>query len=399
MVADKGMRGCHFGYSVCYSDGAFTVCRLRHHFSHCHSIAPKFPRNQTVNLPICAVGFATIPIVLTLHNPRTPLREGLYAIDWIGSVAVVGGTVLFLLGLELGGVTYPWASPTVLGLVLSGILLLSLACFHFARPDLTRTPYPLVPIALFADRHNCAAYAVAFIHGFVLISASYFLPLYFQAVLGATPLQSGLYLLPYALSLSTTSAMAGWAIQKTGSYLWLIISVMALTVLGFGLLVDLGPAPAPASAPTTTSSLTAKAVIYQLLAGAGIGPNSQATLIAIQTAISAEDIGAATSTFVFARQLATAISIVVGGAVFSGEMQRQSASLAAELSPEVAEMLAAHYATANAERIARVAGREGWVARQAYDLGLRNMRVVYAAFAGAGLVLSVFIRHRRLADE
>lgn len=305
---------------------------------------------------------------------------------------MVSGTVLFLLGLELGGVTYPWASPTVLGLMLSGILLLSLACFHFTRPNLTRTLYPLVPIALFADRPNCAAYAVAFIHGFVLISASYFLPLYFQAVLGATPLQSGLYLLPYALSLSTTSAVAGWAIQKTGSYLWLIISAMALTVLGFGLLIDLGPAP------TTTSSLIAKAVIYQLLAGAGIGPNSQATLIAIQTAISAEDTGAATSTFVFARQLATAISIVVGGAVFSAEMQRQSASLAAELSPEVAEMLAAHYAAANAERIARVAGREGWVARQAYDLGLRSMRVVYAAFAGAGLVLSVFIRHRRLAE-
>jgi len=334
-------------------------------------------------------------MVLTLHNPRTPLREGLYAIDWIGSVAVVSGTVLFLLGLELGGVTYLWASPTVLGLMLSGILLLSLACFHLARPDLTRTSYPLVPIALFADRHNCAAYGVAFIHGFILISASYFLPLYFQAVLGATPLQSGLYLLPYALSLSTTSAMAGWAMQKTGSYLWLIISAMALTVLGFGLLVDLGPVPTTSS----SSLVAAKAVIYQLVAGAGIGPNSQATLIAIQTAISAEHTGAATSAFVFARQLATAISIVVGGAVFSGEIQRQSASLAAELSPEVAEMLAAHHATANAERIARLAGREGWVARQAYHVGLRSMRVVYAAFAGAGLVLSVFIRHRRLADE
>jgi len=323
-------------------------------------------------------------MVLKLHNPQTPLWEGLFAIDWIGSATVVSGTVLLLLGLELGGVTYPWDAPIVLGFVLSGTFLLGLGGVYlscFAR-------YPLIPFGLFASRSNCAAFAVAFVHGFVLISASYWLPLYFQAVLGATPLQSGIYLLPYALSLSLTSAMAGWAIHRTGSYLWLIVGAMALTVLGFGLLVDLGP-----------ERNLAKAVLYQLVAGAGIGPNSQATLIAIQTTVSPQDMAAATSTFMFLRQMATAISIVVGGAVFNNEMQRQSQAIAAAFGPDLGDMISGHHAASNAARVAQLTGEQGDAAREAYSTGLQRMRIVYAACAGAGLLLSLLIRHRRLSKE
>ncbi|KAK0723356.1 major facilitator superfamily-domain-containing protein, partial [Lasiosphaeria miniovina] len=344
-----------------------------------------------INLPICAIGFIAIPLALKLDNHRTPLRQGLLAIDWIGSSTVVGGTIVLLLGLELGSVTGRWNSPIVLGLVLSGVSLLGLACVHFSLPRLTRTRYPLIPLSLFANRSNCAAFGVAFMHGFVLISASYWLPLYFQAVLGATAFQSGVYLLPYALSLSLTSAAAGWAIRKTGSYLWLVISAMAVTVLGFGLLVDLSLEP----------TIPIKAILYQLVAGAGIGPNSQATLIAIQTAIPPQETAAATSMFIFTRQMATAISIVIGGAVFSSEMQRQSEAIAAAFGPgsDLADMLSGRHAAANAGRVAQLVGDEGDVAREAYSIALRHMRIVYAACAGAGLLLSVFIRHRRLSEE
>jgi hypothetical protein len=52
----------------------------------------------------------------------------------------------------------------------------------------------------------------------VFIAGSYYLPLYFQAVVGASPLLSGVYILPFAISLSIVGVFTGIFIKKTGKY-------------------------------------------------------------------------------------------------------------------------------------------------------------------------------------
>ncbi|KAK0701273.1 major facilitator superfamily domain-containing protein [Lasiosphaeris hirsuta] len=286
-----------------------------------------------INLPTCGLGLVVLPVVLDLHNPRTPIRDGLKAIDWVGSTATIG----------FSG-AYMWRFAT----------------------------HPLIPLHLLASRSNCAALATAFFHGFVLISASYWLPLYLQAVAGASPLQSGVYLLPYALSLSLTSAVGGWLMKKTGRYVPMIVGAMVITVLGFGLL---------------------------LIAGAGIGPNSQAPLIALQTTVEPQDMASVTSMFAFMRQMATAISIMVGGIVFSDEMQKQYQAISAQGSPDLVNALSSGRAVASVSWIADLPADEANVARQAYHICLRQMRVVYTVFAGAGLVSSLFISHLKLSRD
>ena len=59
---------------------------------------------------------------LRLQTPKTPLRAGLLAIDWYGTAAIVGSVVMFLLGLQFGGTTYPWKSATVLCLIIFGLV-------------------------------------------------------------------------------------------------------------------------------------------------------------------------------------------------------------------------------------------------------------------------------------
>ncbi|KAK0627935.1 major facilitator superfamily domain-containing protein [Immersiella caudata] len=337
-----------------------------------------------INLPICGVGMVAIHCVLHLHNPRTPVRQGLAAIDWVGSSAIISGTLLLLLGLEFGSALFTWNTPTVVCLLVFGLTTLGMAgayLRHFAR-------HPVIPLHLFGNRSNCGALATAFIHGFVLISASYWLPLYFQSVLGVDALQSGVYLLPYSLSLSITSAIAGWAMKKTGHYLAIIIGAMAVTVLGFGLLVDLG-----------SDGDLIKIIAYQIVAGAGVGPNSQATLVALQTTIEPRDMAAVTCTFAFTRQLATAISISVGGAVFGVEMQRQQTDIAAVFGPGLADMLSGRNAATNAHWVASLSGEQGVAARGAYQLALQRMRIVFAAVAGVGLVSSLFIRNMELSQN
>ena len=223
-----------------------------------------------INLPFDGLAFIIILLALDLHTPKTPLLEGLKAVDWLGSLTMVAGTIMVLLGLEFGGVTFPWNSATVICLIVFGVL--TIALFFFVEQRLA--PYPLMPLDLFFKRSNMAALGVCFFHAFVFISGSYFLPLYFQAVLGATPILSGVYLLPTALSLSFFSAFTGVFIRKTGQYLPCIWFGLTFMLAGFGSFIDLGP-----------HSSWAKIIIFQIIAGIGVGPNFQSPLIALQSLV------------------------------------------------------------------------------------------------------------------
>ncbi|KAK0630238.1 major facilitator superfamily domain-containing protein [Bombardia bombarda] len=337
-----------------------------------------------VNLPISGVGMAILAFVLKLHNPRTPMRQGLAAVDWLGSLTIVGATLMVLLGLELGGVSRPWNSPTVICLLVFGVLTVGL----FVVIEWKVAKYPVIPMRLFKNRSNLAALGVNAFHGIVFISGSYYLPLYFQAVLGASPLMSGVYVLPYALSLSFTSAATGVLIKKTGKYLPCIIFGTTVMTLGFGLFIDLEP-----------RANWTKIILFQLVAGLGVGPNFQAPLIALQTTVAPRDIASATGTNSFIRQLATSISVVIGGVVFQNGMEKQNPRLVAELGPEVANLLSGGNAASNVGIVASLPGTQGDIARAAYFESLRTMYIMYVAFAAAGMITSFFISSNKLSKD
>lgn len=337
-----------------------------------------------INLPVAGVGILILFFILKLHNPRTPVKQGLAAIDWSGSILIIGGVLMLLIGLEFGGVTFPWSSATVICLIIFGAFTIGLFILNEAKV----AKYPIIPLYLFKTRNAVACYTFAFCHAFVFMSGSYWLPLYFQSVVQANSLMSGVYLLPYVLSLSFVSGGIGWYIKTTGLYKIPIMVGMAITVLGFGLFVDLG------------SDLNwAKIVCYQIVAGIGVGPNFQSALIAIQTNVEPRDIGSATSSFSFIRQMGTAISVVVGGVIFNNEMQKQAGVLERELGPELAGKLSGHAAAANTQLVGELEGRDGEVARNAYWNALRTMFIVYTAFAALGLFVSFFIKQNQLSKS
>lgn len=337
-----------------------------------------------VNLPISGIGFAILAFVLKLHNPRTPMRQGLMAVDWLGSLTIIGATLMMLLGLELGGVTHPWGSPTVICLILFGVLV----AFAFVYVEWKVAAYPIIPMHLFGVRSNLASLGVAASHGFVFISGSYYLPLYFQAVLGATPLMSGVYILPFVVTLSLVSAGVGVLIKKTGKYLPPIIAGMVLMTLGFGLFINLDTYP---NWP--------KLILYQIIAGIGVGPNFQSPLIALQTMVEPRDMASATATYGFIRQLFTAISIVIGGVVFQNGMQSQYPHLLAELGPDTADLLSGKNAASSVGLVDKLPEADRVVAQQAYANSLRTMYIMYTIFAAVGLVIALFVGSRTLTKQ
>lgn len=102
-------------------------------------------------------------IFLDVHNPRTSMIDGVKAIDWFGSLSILGLTLMLLLGLQFGGATFPWKSPQVICLVIFGALMSGF--FIFSEKHLAR--YPLMPLALFNDRSNVASLLLCFGHGIV----------------------------------------------------------------------------------------------------------------------------------------------------------------------------------------------------------------------------------------
>ncbi|KAJ2899204.1 hypothetical protein MKZ38_003347 [Zalerion maritima] len=335
-----------------------------------------------VNLPIAGVSIIILILVLKLHNPRTPMREGLAAIDWLGSATIIGGTLMFLLGLEFGGVTFSWSSATVICLIVFGVLTMGL----FVLNEWKFAEFPVIPLRLFKERSNVAALAVCACHGYVFMSASYYLPLYFQAVLGASALMSGVYLLPYAISLAAFSSVAGISIKKTGMYLPFIIGGLTIMALGFGLFIDL---------PTT--AYWPKIILYQLVAGMGVGPNFQSPLIALQNHIEPRDMASGTAMYAFTRQLFTSISVVIGSVVFQNEMQKKYLYLLSELGQDLADKMSGAEAAANVDVVGSLTGEQGQIAKKAYADSLKSMFIMYAAFAGLALVLGFGVKGKRLS--
>jgi MFS family permease len=340
--------------------------------------------NPCYVVPITGTVFILLFIFLHLDNPKTPVWDGLKAVDWAGSLAVVGATLMILLGLEFGGVTYPWSSATVICLIIFGVLtalLFLLNEWKFAR-------YPVMPLRIFKHRSSIAALGVCFCHGFIFISGSYYLPLYFQAVLGATPLLSGVYLLPYALSFSFTSTFAGVLIKRTGKYLPALWFGFIVTTLGWGLFIDLPFDPS-----------WAKIILYQIVAGLGVGPNFLAPVLALQAIVKPSDIATATATLFFTRNLSTTISVVIGGVVFQNEMQKRYPSLVADLGVDIANALSGGSAGSSVGIVAQLPDAQREIARMAFFQSLRVMWIMYVAFAGLGVCVSALVGSQKLSED
>ncbi|CAK43499.1 uncharacterized protein An01g01240, partial [Aspergillus niger] len=165
------------------------------------------------------------------------------------------------------------------------------------------------------------------------------------------------------------------------------ISGMLLTTLGYGLFIDL---------PSTKS--WPRIILFQIVAGLGIGPNFQATLIALQANTTPAELSRGTGTFSFVRQLAAAISVVVGSVLYARAVSGQRGALAAVLGETVAQEIVEASTAAAAIVETLPVGEDRTVVFHALTAALRWVWVFYTAVAGVGFLLSLCLRDLRLGD-
>ncbi|KAF2194448.1 putative MFS transporter [Zopfia rhizophila CBS 207.26] len=336
-----------------------------------------------INLPVSGTTFLLL-MPLDVHDPKTGVIEGIKAIDWFGSLSLLGLMVMLLLGLNFGGVTFPWDSATVICLIIFGALMS--VFFVFSEKQLAR--HPLMPLRLFRRKSNIATLVVGFIHDFVGFATEYYLPLYFQSVKGASPLHSGLLILPITLTQALVGMATSVIVHQTGRYLEPIWIGVVLLTIGNGLYINLD-----------TASSIGEIIGFEIVAAFGAGLLFQPPLIALQALVSPEDTATATATLGFIRNLATSLSIVIGSVVFQNGMDLRAPNLVATgLSANLTQILSGHAAAANVMVIETITDPAQRLAvKDAFAGSLRNMWILCTCTSACAIVASRFIVKQMLS--
>ena len=104
-----------------------------------------------------------LPPSLNNRGQGTPLATGLKAIDWFGCLAILGSTVMFIIGLDFGGVSFPWTSPKGICVIVFGLFMVGL----FFASEAKLVKYPVMPLEIFQRGLSVAALLVCFCHGLI----------------------------------------------------------------------------------------------------------------------------------------------------------------------------------------------------------------------------------------
>ena len=121
-----------------------------------------------INLPCCFTAFVILFLLLNDAPTQAMPSATKQTMDWFGSASIMGMTILILLSLDFGGVVFPWDSPNVLALLVSGIVLLAVFMWWEAKGASS----PLIPVRLLNSTAKLGPLLVCFTHGFVGFSSS-----------------------------------------------------------------------------------------------------------------------------------------------------------------------------------------------------------------------------------
>lgn len=235
-----------------------------------------------VNVPIGA--FALILVARVLHLPHIR-RE--HRIDYPGALALVVSLVPLLVVAEQGR-QWGWTSTRAIGCYVVGVV--GLLAFLVAERRIGDDA--LLPLRLFKGRTFAIGSVLNLVLGTGMFGGMACLPLYLQIVKDKSPTQAGFLLLPMTAGIMSASVVSGQAISRTGRYKIFPVVGSGLIVVGLSLLRGIG---------VDTSLVVV--CLYTVVLGFGLGLCMQPLVLAIQNAVPPKDMGVATSSATFFRQM------------------------------------------------------------------------------------------------
>ncbi|GBE86280.1 Efflux pump FUS6 [Sparassis crispa] len=261
-----------------------------------------------INLPLTGVSFTLVVIFLRVRTPHGSIKQKLSRIDWIGNVIIMAGSTLVVIALTWGGIAYPWNSARVLAMLIIGLALIGVFFVYEAKVPAK----PTIPWDVVNNRTSLGGFLMTFFHGITSITIIYYLPVFFQACLGADPIRSGIDMFPSALVIAPFAVIAGVVVVVTNTYRPINLAGWVFSVVGFGTL----------SLLRATNS-TSRWVGYQILAAAGTGILFSSTVFPTLAPLPVERTAGALAFFAFCRAFAQTWGIAIAGTILQNELKKK----------------------------------------------------------------------------
>ncbi|WP_396134775.1 MFS transporter [Cellulomonas sp. ATA003] len=251
-----------------------------------------------VNIPLC--GLAGWLLVRHLHE--TVEREK-RRIDWLGGTLLTVGVSLLILALLEGGNAWAWDSPISVGALTTAVVLLTV----FVLVE-RRAVEPVLPLWVLHRRLLVATALISIGVGVILIGLTSYVPTFLEALLGVSPLASGLTLAMLTI---------GWPIAATLSgRIYLRIGFRSTVLIGAGIVVAATSALAVLS--QTPSILSVGLCCFAV--GLGMGLVASPSLIAAQSSVGWSERGVVTGANMFARSVGSAVGVAILGAIVNARL-------------------------------------------------------------------------------
>ncbi|MEU6821436.1 MFS transporter [Streptomyces atriruber] len=326
-----------------------------------------------VNLPIGVI--ALVVIATTLH---IPVRGTRHTIDYLGTFLIASVATCLVLVASLGGTTWAWGSPQIIGLAVLGAVLAA----AFVAVE-RKAAEPVLPLKLFRIRTFTLSAVISFIVGFAMFGAMTYLPTFLQVVQGVTPTMSGVHMLPMVAGMLLATTGSGQIVSRTGRWKVFPIAGTAVTTLGLLLLHQLNE-----------NSGTGEMSAYFFVFGLGLGLVMQVLVLIVQNAVSYEDLGVATSGATFFRSIGASFGVAIFGTIFTNRLgDKLTDALAGQQLPPG---LSVGTLEADPRGIARLPADLRPDALHAYASSITDVFLYAAPVALAAFVLAWFLREDKL---
>jgi EmrB/QacA subfamily drug resistance transporter len=244
-----------------------------------------------INLPIGIAAWLAAQrtlkrLVVARRRPR---------IDYLGAILIVAAASCLLLAMTLVGQQGSWRSPDVAISAVASLVLFILTIIQECR-----AAEPMLPPRLFRIPTFVMSNSVNLLSFMGLIAAGTFMPIFFQMVYGMSAARSGIIVIPFLLVWTLSSLAVGQIVARTGRYKRYPIIGLAAATIG-GLLMSF----------VTRDTPVAVTILYSLLLAAGSGSVGTVTFLSVQNAVPMADLGVATASLTFTRNLGGAFGVAL----------------------------------------------------------------------------------------
>jgi predicted MFS family arabinose efflux permease len=251
-----------------------------------------------VNVPIGMVALVVVAKVLNVPHTRRSHR-----IDWWGAVTIALGVVPLLLVAEQGQ-TWGWLSGRSVACYVIGVL----GVVAWILVERRMGDAALIPMRLFGNKVFSQTSVLSVLVGMGMFGGMLMIPQYLQIVKGASPTKSGLLMLPLMLGMMSASIATGQLTARTGRYK--IFPVIGTALLVVAMLLF--------HFEVQWNTPLLETMVFMLIFGIGLGLTMQTLTLSVQNAVPAKDMGVATASSTFFRQLgATAGTAIFLSVLFS----------------------------------------------------------------------------------